>query len=549
MEKNYCGKPRLQELCQLVKSDNYDPVKAAQLLAEASQEIDADLGIKTLSAKDVVPSWIVKTVQFTTSASKEERIKELGRTGNNVFRLKAETIFLDFLTDSGTGAQSDKQWAAIMAADERYAHSETYEQFIPVAQDIFNKEYIMPVHQGRAVENLVFSVLLKQMVAQASAEGRKIICTGNSFFDTTLGNVYCNGAKVISADCPESAATNIYYPFKGNADVKAIEQIIKDNGPENIGFIVMTVVNNTIGGQPVSLKNLRAVHAIAKEHNILFLLDSARIFENAYFIQQREEGYSDTSIRDIVHQMTDLADLVLMSGKKDAIVNMGGLMATDNPQLYGLIRDLCILKEGHYSYGGMSGRDLAAFTQGLIEGSDPEHLRQRINQVTEFGNGFRRRGLPIQWPPGSNGIFLDAREFLPHVDPNFFPAQRLCVEFYKEFGIRAVEIGLSLVGRNEEGIKNIPRKDFVRFTVPRRVMTDAHLNFTLEMVAKLYAKRDSIGGLMYDEEGLGNGHFTSTFKMVAVEDIPLRRILVKQDFDTPNLVYNNPFLPPNAVLT
>ncbi|MCX6798275.1 MAG: tryptophanase [Candidatus Falkowbacteria bacterium] len=545
MKQNFLRR-KAYEFNKLLKSDDFDLVQAVRLIAEMNKSLDETMGIIPLKPKDLVPPWIIKTVQHTSTSSREDRLRELARTGNNVFMVKAETILLDYLTDSGTGAQSDKQWAEIMAADERYSHSITYEKFVPVVQGLFAKNFILPVHQGRTAENIVFTTLLKNLVARASQKNKKIVCTGNSYFDTTLGNAFNNGAKVISADCPESKMTNEYHCFKGNADVARIKAIIEEYGPENIGFIVMTVVNNTIGGQPVSLANLRAVQAIAKEHNILFILDSARIFENAYFIQQRETGYQDLSIEDITKEMTALADIVLMSGKKDGIVNMGGLIATDDQKLYDMFKNYCILIEGHYSYGGMSGRDLAALALGLKEGSNQEHLRQRINQVTEFGNGFRRLGLPIQWPPGSNGIFLDAREFLPHINKNFFPAQRLCVEIYREYGIRPVEIGLSLVGRNEDGIKNIPAKDFVRFTVPRRVYTDAHLQFTIEALSDLHKNRDNIGGLIYKKEGLGNGHFTSTFDLVNVEDIPRLSPEVERYFSTPNKTYEGKYLPPNA---
>jgi tryptophanase len=549
MEQDSMIAKKIAELNGLVSSDNFNPVAVRKQVTDINRLLDEAAGIKTLRAADLIPPWIIKTVQFNSTSTPEDRRKELERTGNNVFMVKAETIILDYLTDSGTGAQSDKQWAKIMTADERYSHSQTYEEFQPVAQKIFGKKFVLPVHQGRSAENLVFSSLLKDLVERANRQGKKIICTGNSFFDTTIGNTQNNGAKVISADCPESARTNEYFDFKGNADVDRIASIIKEYGPENIGFIVMTVVNNTIGGQPVSLQNLKAVHQIAKENNILFLLDSARIFENAYFIQQREAGYKNVPIEKIITQMTELSDVILMSGKKDGIVNMGGLIATDDENLYQLFLNKCILIEGHYSYGGMSGRDLAAFTQGLKEGSNQEHLRQRINQVTEFGNGFRRLGLPIQWPPGSNGIFLDAREFLPHVDKNFFPAQRLCAEIYWRYGIRPVEIGLSLVGRDEAGIKNIPAKDFVRFTVPRRVYAKEHLEFTLEALSELYSVRDEIGGLIYKKEGLGNGHFTSSFETVPIKDIPKLLPAVLKDFNTPKKTYQQTYFPPNALET
>jgi len=534
----------IEDLMALASKGNF--VEFAKKIKVLQKLLDQKMGINSLSAKDLLPPWIIKTVQLGSTSTEEERRAELKRTGNNIFMVRAGTILLDFLTDSGTGAQSDIQWAKILSADERYAHSDTYEEFLPIARQTFNKHFILPVHQGRAAENIVFEVLLSNAVAKAKQRGKTIVCTGNAFFDTTLGNTIKNGAQVISADCPESQDTDRYFDFKGNADPQKIIDIIKEAGPENIGFIMMTVVNNTIGGQPVSMKNLKEIYAIAKRHNILFLLDSARIFENAYFIKQLEAGYAEKSISEITHEMTSLADVVLMSGKKDAIVNMGGLVATDDEQLYQLFRDRCILVEGHYSYGGMSGRDLAALAQGLKEGSDEEHLRQRVNQVAEFGNALKRLGIPIQWPTGSHGVFLDARRFLPHIDKNFFPGQRLCAEIYSRYGIRPVEIGLSLVGRDVNGIKNIPATDLVRFTVPRRVYTGDHLNFVIEALADMFDDRDQIGGLIYDQEGLGNGHFTSTFKMVEPGQIPELFDTVIKDFTTPKMTYQQGYLPPNV---
>ncbi len=519
--------------------------EAAKQIQSLQRMLDEKMGIKTQTAKDLLPPWIIKTVQMSSNSTKAERRKELERTGYNVFMVEARTITLDLLTDSGTGALSDEQWAEIVSADERYAHSETYEEFLLMARKIFGKNYILPIHQGRAAENIVFKILLGRVVAKAAQEGKTIICTGNSYFDTTLGNCLNNGAHVMSANCQESENTDQYFDFKGNADPQKIMYIINEIGPQNIGFIMMTVVNNTIGGQPVSMKNLKEVHAIAKKHGILFLLDSARIFENAYFIKQRESGYGDKSIKEITTEMTSLADVVLMSGKKDTIVNMGGLIATNDEQLYKLFRDMCILIEGHYSYGGMSGRDLAAMTQGLQEGCQEDHLRQRINQVAEFGNALKRLGIPIQWPTGSHGVFVDARKFLPHIDKHFFPAQSLCAEIYLRYGIRPVEIGLSLVGRDVRGIKNIPATDLVRFTVPRRVFTGDHLNFVVEALAEMFEHREKIGGLVYDEEGLGNGHFTSTFLKVSPQEIPIFMDGVLTDFRTPKMTYEQNYSPPN----
>lgn len=529
-----------------IVADTISPMEAHRLLRDAGRELDHDLGITSLTPGDIVPPWTVKTVQLSSSATAETRLKELRGTGYNVFRVKAETILIDLLTDSGTGALSDRMWAEIMEADERYSHSITYEKFIRVGQETFNKRFILPVHQGRAAENITFEVLLKNLTTEAGKRGKPVACLGNTYFDTTASNSARQGAKAIDLPCPESSRIGEYHPFKGNADVNAMEEKIREYGPENIGFFVMTVVNNSKGGQPVSLENQRAVAELAKKHGILYILDAARIFENAYMIQQREAGYREKSITEIVHAMTALADVVLMSAKKDAIANMGGLIATNSEEIYNLLQPLCILIEGHYSYGGMSGRDLGALTLGLVEGRDQEYLRSRVNQVAELGNGFRRLGLPIQWPPGSNGVYLDGRGFLEGVDPLFFPAQRICAEVYLRYGIRPVEIGLSLIPRNAAGIKEVPETDFVRFTIPRRVLTGDHMAFILHSMEQLYDAREEIGGMMYEQEGRGNGHFTSRFRLVAKEEMPGLKPGVAAYFSTPLDVYSSHFLPPNA---
>ncbi|MFH2034338.1 MAG: tryptophanase [Candidatus Margulisiibacteriota bacterium] len=541
---------RLRQASKIIREGGSLPIHESRGLRALARGIlghlDNHLGIIPLSPQDLVPPYIIKTVQYTSSVTEADRAAELRYTGNNVFCVKAGTIFLDFLTDSGTGAQSDRQWAEIMGADERYSHSVTFEQFVPTVQQVFGKEFVLPVHQGRAAENIAFTVLLQHLMEKARSENKQIVCIGNTYFDTTHGNTARQGAQVRTANCPECNETEKYFPFKGNADVDKLAEIIKEVGPENIGFMVMTVVNNTVGGQPVSLKNLKAAHALAKQHGILLILDAARIFENAYFIKVREEEYKDKSIQEIVLEMTRLADVVLMSCKKDAIANMGGLIATSDRDLYKMFETYCILIEGHYSYGGMSGRDLAALKQGLIEGSEFEYLRSRINQVTELGNGFRRLGLPIQWPPGSNGVFLDGRKFLDHVNHLFFPAQRICAEIYRRYGIRPVEIGLSLAGRGADGKRIIPDLDLVRFTVPRRVYTGEHMAFVLSALETLYQDRGNIGGLMFDKEGMGNGHFTSTFKLVSPGEIPQLLPEVERYFSAPLRVYDQSYLPPNA---
>ena len=284
----------VSRLNTMVTRGAVNPIEAQRVLKEAQSAVDLSMGIPALTAADLVPPFIIKTVQPTSLSTKEDRQQEIQRTGFNVFCVRAESIFLDLLTDSGTGAPSDAMRAAIELADERYSHSMTYEEFIPVAQQIFNKPFVLPVHQGRAAENIVFTVLLGELVKRAAEKGKKAVCLGNTYFDTTFANSARQGALVINSPCAESRDINGYHPFKGNADVDSMEAAILENGPENIGFVVMTVVNNTIGGQPVSLANQRAVSELCKKYGITYILDAARVFENAYLIQQREEGYENT---------------------------------------------------------------------------------------------------------------------------------------------------------------------------------------------------------------------------------------------------------------
>lgn len=538
---------KIAHLSKLATTGSISPHQFRCAMVDIERERDLAMGIKTLSAADRAPMHCTKMVQLLDKTTLAQRQAEIIRTGYNVFNVQAETIYLDLLTDSGTNAMSDKQWAEMILGDERYAFSKTYMKFVDVATRIFNKKHVIPVHQGRAAENVAFEVLLKGVVEARQKTGQKVYCLGNTYFDTTHAHVVSRGVEAIDAPCPEGADTQTYFDFKGNADVAKLEALIKEKGAENIGFIVMTVVNNTIGGQPVSMENLKAVKALAEKYKITYIIDAARIDENAYFIKQREKGYENKSIAEIVQEMSDLADIVLMSGKKDGISNMGGLIATSNEQLYKLFRDRCILIEGHFTYGGMSGRDLAALTQGLLEGIDEDYLRARINQVTELGNELRRWGIPIQWPAGSNGIFVDGRLFFPQIHPMLFPAQSLCAHMYLYYGIRPVEIGLSLAGRDAEGYKVIPVNDLARFTIPRRVFSGDHMALVVEALVGLFNMQNQIGGLTYEEEGAGNGHFTSTFRLIPFDQMSAMLPSVEAYFKQAKHTYAVNYLPPNAI--
>jgi tryptophanase len=413
----------------------------------------------------------------------EQREKWLQEASYNLFNLKSEQVFIDLLTDSGTGAMSDKQWAAMMTGDESYAGASSYYKLKDAINEITGFEYFLPTHQGRAAENVLFSVLVK--------EGDLV--PGNSHFDTTKGHIEFRKAAAVDCTADIASDTTAWHPFKGNIDLNKLENVLKNTPREKISCIITTITNNTCGGQPVSMANLRETGKLAKKFGVKFIIDSARFAENAYFIKLREEGYSEKTIREIVIEMFSYADGMTMSSKKDAIVNMGGFIGFREEELFRQASTFNIIYEGFITYGGMSGRDMNALAQGLYEGTEFSYLESRINQVAYLGQKLKENEIPVMEPFGGHAVFIDARKFLPSIPKEEFPAQRLALELYLEGGIRAVEIGALMADRDPATRENrFPELEMIRLAIPRRVYTNNHMDYISAVVINLFKKRSGI---------------------------------------------------------
>jgi len=416
-------------------------------------------------------------------SKREEREGWIKEAHYNLFNLKSEQVFIDLLTDSGTGAMSQEQWGAIMTGDESYAGSASFEKLRETITDLTGFPYVLPTHQGRAAENVLFSVLVH--------EGD--VVPGNAHFDTTKGHIEFRKATAFDCTIDEASDTAIYHPFKGNVDIGKLENLFQIYGKERIPFIVVTITCNSTGGQPVSMKNLKQVREFAEQYGIPVIFDSARFAENAYFIKTREEGYKNHSIREIVKEMFSLADGMTMSSKKDGIVNMGGFIALNSKAIY---REACtynIMFEGYITYGGMSGRDMAALAQGLEEATSYAYLDSRIRQVHYLGQMLHDMGIPVQEPFGGHAIFVDAGKFLPHVQREEFIAQTLALELYLESGVRAVEIGTLLADRDPQTRENrYPKLEMLRLTIPRRVYSRNHMDYVAAALKNIFQRRDNI---------------------------------------------------------
>ena len=425
----------------------------------------------------------IKTVEPIYRSSPEERIKWIEEADYNLFNLKSHQVYIDLLTDSGTGAMSTNQWARIMNGDESYAGSSSHTLLGETIREIFGYEYFLPTHQGRAAENVLFSALVK--------EGD--VVPGNSHFDTTKGHIEYRKAKAIDCTIDEAFDTHNQHQFKGNIDLKKLEDVLLNYPKENIPFIIVTITCNTAGGQPVSIQNMKEVKTMADKYGIPILFDSARFAENAYYIKMREAGYAEKSIRDIVLEMFSMADMMTLSAKKDGLVNIGGLIACRNEEVFRAATTFNIMFEGFISYGGLAGRDMAALAQGLFEVTEFPYLEARINQVALLGNKLIENGISIQEPIGGHAVFLNALEILPKVPREEFPAQALAIELYKESGVRGVEIGALMADRDPETRENrFPALEFVRLAIPRRVYTNNQLNYTADSVIKVWERRMEI---------------------------------------------------------
>ncbi|MDA3887095.1 MAG: tryptophanase [Candidatus Delongbacteria bacterium] len=423
----------------------------------------------------------IKSIEMLKRTTKEERSNLIKEANYNLFNLKSDYVYIDLLTDSGTGAMSDKQWAEIMIGDESYAGARSYYKLKNKIKELLGFEYFLPTHQGRAAENVLFSVLVK--------EGN--IVPGNSHFDTTKGHIEFRKAKAIDCTIDEAFDSTFIHPFKGNVDLNKLEKVFSENPIEKIPMVIMTLTNNTSGGQPVSMKNLREVSEICKKYGTKLIIDSARFAENSYFVKIREEGYQDKTIKEIVKETFSYADGMTMSSKKDAIVNMGGFIGLKDEEIFKQASTFNIIYEGFITYGGMSGRDMGALAQGLDEGTEFDYLESRIKQVAYLGQKMKDYGIPVMEPFGGHAIFVDAKKFFPHIPQSEYSAQLLGVELYIEGGVRGVEIGTLLADRDPVTREDrYPKLELLRLAIPRRVYTNNHMDFIAASMKNVYDRRN-----------------------------------------------------------
>lgn len=453
--------------------------------------------------KTIIEPFKIKSVEPIRFTTKEERIKILEEAGYNTFLVRADDVLIDLLTDSGTSAMSSDQWAGIMRGDESYAGAKSFYLFEAAVKKITGDEFIIPTHQGRAAEKIIFSIL--------GGPGKYF--ASNTFFDTTRANIEFTGAEAVDllveiGKHPEQRAL-----FKGNMDVEALEAFIKKVGKENIPLIVLTVTNNSGGGQPVSMQNIREVKAVCKKYDLPLFLDACRFAENAYFIKLREKGYENKSVLEICQEMFSYADGSTMSAKKDALVNIGGWLSLNDAELAMKCRNLLIVTEGFPTYGGLAGRDLEAIAQGLTEIVDEHYLQYRIRSTEYLGEKIMAAGVPIIEPPGGHAIYIDAKRFVPNIPPHQYPGQAIVCELYIEGGVRAVEIGSVMFGKYDKNGKLIPAMmELVRLAIPRRVYTQSHIDYVAEVVIEAYKNRDKMKGYEITYEAPMLRHFTAKFK-------------------------------------
>ncbi|MBI4466971.1 MAG: tryptophanase [Acidobacteria bacterium] len=431
----------------------------------------------------------VEPIRWTTRAEREQRLR---RAHWNLFLLPAEEVLIDLLTDSGTGAMSTRQWAAMMIGDESYAGSPSFERFRESVQGIFGYKHVIPTHQGRAAERILFSVMCK----------KGDVVPNNTHFDTTRANIEFTGAEAVDLPIPEFRQPATPHPFKGNMDVGALEQLIARVGRERVPLVMLTITNNSGGGQPVSLENARGVAAVCRKHRLPLYFDACRFAENAYFIKVREKGYADKTPKEIAREMFALGDGCTMSAKKDGLANIGGFLCTNDDALAQQEKNLLILTEGYPTYGGLAGRDLEAIAVGLEEALEEDYLRYRIVSTAYLGRHISAEGVPIVQPPGGHAIYLDARAFLPQIPPAQFPGVALAAELYLEGGIRSVEIGTLMFGEHAE-------MDLVRLAIPRRVYTQSHMDYVIEVILEVWQHRERIRGLRLTYEAPFLRHFTA----------------------------------------
>ncbi len=428
----------------------------------------------------------IKMVEPVRMTTREERERAIQEAGYNTFLLRSADVYIDLLTDSGTSAMSDRQWAGMMLGDEAYAGSANFYHLVEAVQKCYGYKYVIPTHQGRGAEHLISKILIRP--------GNVI--PGNMYFTTTRLHQELAGGRFVDSIIPEAHMPESPHPFKGNFDLERLEDIIRKTGEKNIPYVAMATSVNMAGGQPISMANLRGLRELTAKYGIRIIHDATRVAENAYFIQQREPGYAVRSTASIVKEICSYTDGATMSAKKDALVNIGGFLALNDPDIFEEARNLVVVYEGLHTYGGLAGRDMEAMAIGIAESVDDHHIRARVGQVQYLGEKMQRYGVPIVVPIGGHGVFIDAKRFLPHIPQSAYPAQALAAAIYLDSGVRTMERGIVSAGRDPEtGKERAPALELVRVTVPRRVYTQAHMDVTAESAAFVYAEREKIRGL------------------------------------------------------
>jgi tryptophanase len=440
----------------------------------------------------------VEPLRITERAEREEKLKA---AGYNLFALRSDDVMIDLLTDSGTGAMSAEQWAAVQRGDESYAGSPSFYRFEAAVKALFDFKHVIPTHQGRAAEKILFSVV--------GGPGKVVL--NNTHFDTTRANVEATGAKALDLVIAEGKQPSSKHPFKGNMDLAALERVISEEGTSRIPLVMVTVTNNSGGGQPVSLENLKGVRAICDKHGLPLFLDGCRFAENAWFIHEREPGYQATSVKDIVREMGALADGMTMSAKKDGLANIGGWLALDDDAWAVKARNLLILTEGFPTYGGLAGRDLDAIAQGLSEVVRHDYLRYRVRSTAYVGEALTKLGVPIVQPTGGHAVYIDARGMLPHIPPLQYPGQALACALYLEGGVRGCEIGTVMFGLAPDGTEKPAAMDLVRLAIPRRTYTQSHMDFVVEVVEQVVKRAKELKGYRIVEQPAALRHFSAKF--------------------------------------
>ncbi len=442
---------------------------------------------------------MVEPLRITTESYRQQ---QLVQAGYNPFLLHSEDVFIDLLTDSGTGAMSDHQWAGMLIGDESYAGSKSFFHLQRVVQELSGMPFVLPTHQGRAAERILYSII----------GGKGKVFISNTHFDTTRANIEYTGAIAIDIVYPQAKDPEIDLPFKGNIDLDQLSELIQEYRPQNIAAIIMTITNNSIGGQPVSMSNIKAVRNICNQYSIMLVIDGCRIAENAYFIKHREIEYQDKSYYEIAKEILGLADAFIMSAKKDGMVNIGGLLTVKNEELAILCKNLLIISEGFTTYGGLSGRDMEAIAIGLTEVFDPDYLHYRIKSIAYLGEHIKAKGIPVVWPIGGHAVYIDAKKLYPHIPINEFPGQALVCNLYRKGGIRCVEVGSVMFGTYDEQRNLIPaQNELVRLAIPRRVYTQSHIDYVLDIFDEILEDKEQSKGFKIIYEPPFLRHFTALF--------------------------------------